>query len=77
MEWQPIEAAPKDGTVFDVWCDHHKGYTDAPKRIANCRYLDGVLEYKHSHGWFELNKFSFSHAVITHLMPLPPPPNAQ
>jgi hypothetical protein len=72
--WQPIETAPKDGTVFDVWCVSNKGYTDAPKRIENCRNIDGAVEYKHSHGWFTLNKYHFSHAELSHWMPLPAAP---
>ena len=77
MEWQPIETAPKDGTIFDVWCSEHKGYTDAPKRIANCKYSEGVIWFLHSHGWFELNTLDFLHATITHWMPLPEPPNGK
>jgi len=74
MEWQPIETAPKDGTIFDAWCSEHKGYNNAPKRIANCRYSEGVIWFLHSHGWFELNTVDFLHATITHWMPLPTPP---
>lgn len=63
MEWRPIETAPKDGAVFDVWCPEHAGYT-----IANCRYVDDVLKYRGWHGWFRLN------ATCTHWRDAPEPP---
>ena len=76
-EWKTIETAPKDGTEFDVWCTHQRGYTSGPRRFPNCRYMDGVLQYKHSHGWFTLNTFEWSHSTITHWMPLPKPPTKE
>jgi hypothetical protein len=70
--WQPIETAPRDGTEFDVWVSHHECYTNAPKRIANCRYIGEELQYKHSHGWFPLHR-PFK-VIVTHWMPLPAAP---
>lgn len=69
--WRPIETAPKDGTVVDLWCTYPK------RRLVN--YLwDGEC-------WREnLDPVMYPSAgrinsgcehVISHWMPLPPPPS--
>jgi hypothetical protein len=35
MSWQPIETAPKDGTLIDLWDD------DACRRLPDCKWHDG------------------------------------
>lgn len=78
MNWQPIETAPKDGTVFDVWCVKRDGYTNYPARIANCRYSKGVLEYLHSHGWFALKgAWEGREVIITHWRHIEPPQSGE
>ena len=71
IDWQDISSAPKNGSVFDVWISSHEGYTDAPKRLTNCRINEGVMEYRHSHGWFPVN---LENITISHWIPLPTPP---
>lgn len=75
MEWQPIETAPKDGSVFDVWL----GNSDQSERDFYC--TDGGFR---SPGWHWLNgKFRpflnglsiACFALPTHWMPLPDAPN--
>lgn len=75
MEWQPIETAPKDGSVFDVWL----GNADESDRDFYCT-VGGFR----APGWHWLNgKFRpFLHGISitcfqepTHWMPLPDAPN--
>lgn len=44
--WKPIESAPRDGTMFDVWIsDRH--------RIPDCKYIQGELcRYSADNGLF-------------------------
>ena len=63
MSWQPIETAPKDGTVIDLWADG--------QRLPNCKWRYG--------GWSqEYAEHPSAHFDIydepTHWMPLPEPP---
>jgi hypothetical protein len=68
--WKPIETAPKDGTIIDLWVL----WSDAPARRANCKWSGDEVE-----GW-ELGEgftqFQYSSwPVVTHWMPLPAPPS--
>lgn len=35
--WQPIETAPKDGTLADLWCVS-KNISVGPERVTDCWY---------------------------------------
>jgi hypothetical protein len=65
MTWQPIETAPRDGTVIDLWFVGD----------WNCRMPDA--EWSESLGaWFVRGRHSsyLDGPLITHWMPLPAPP---
>ena len=65
-EWQPIETAPRDGTVFDVWVGLYS------RRVADCvmcKQWGRVYAYNPESGYYD-QKISGA----THWMPLPPPP---
>ena len=60
MEWQPIETAPKDGTVFLAWRKH------ATHPL--------MVRYEPSYDWFA--NYDGEHVYdLTHWMPLPKAPN--
>ncbi|HEX4938886.1 MAG TPA: DUF551 domain-containing protein [Candidatus Kapabacteria bacterium] len=59
--WQPIDTAPKDGSLFMAWRDH-------------CTYPI-VAQYVASHDWIEEYPSGNHLYHITHWMPLPTPPN--
>jgi hypothetical protein len=60
MNWQPIETAPKDGTLIDLW-------TPAGRLTDYGWGLDGAECWTHPDGYV-------ADAQPTHWMPLPPPP---
>ncbi len=76
MDWQPIETAPKDGTVFDVWlgdCDENDrqfyctgktrrspGWAWAREKFRPCGGLPVVTVFVQPTYW----------------MPLPAPPHS-
>lgn len=73
-EWQPIETAPKDGTVIDLWSRRFE------KRSVDCRW---VVENRQlgTHcvmdGWKSpgMDRHTcLNPAQFTHWMPLPTPP---
>ncbi|GGD30989.1 DUF551 domain-containing protein [Aureimonas glaciei] len=79
-KWQPIETAPKDGTIVDLWHDEFG-------RNANCywgvpqhecgeagRYCDSDW-HDTPEGWVDsaYNQTTFLDG-FTHWMPLPAPP---
>lgn len=64
--WIPLELAPRDGTVFDVWLS-------ARHRIPDCKYIQGELcRYSAEHGLFVSDD---DLQMATHFMPIPPGPN--
>ncbi|MGZ8907296.1 MAG: DUF551 domain-containing protein [Methylobacter sp.] len=73
MKWQPIETAPRDGTLVDIWMSGQKapdGY-----RQADC-WFDGK-NWCHEFGREGPIEAGFYIGDIpTHWMPLPESPNA-
>lgn len=78
-EWQPIETAPKDGTMIDVW---NRGYG---RRIPNVCWREQDKGITGEMGWalsagtcgpddfFERWQY-LEVEDVTHWMPLPEPP---
>ena len=65
--WQPIETAPKDGTVFDVYTKYG--------RVTNCvacKQFGRIYSYNQESDNYD-RKVNFA----THWMPLPQPPTMQ
>lgn len=82
MDWQPIETAPRDGTVIDVW--REDGGRDTVfwgKPSHSCgeaeSYCDSDWHSIRAPGWV-CNTFDEfigrKHNPFTHWMPLPAPP---
>jgi len=72
--WQPIETAPKDGTIVDLWIDDDgKG-----ERYPNMLYLEGgpneANDWHDADGVFCLSDIMLRIEQVTHWMPLPSPP---
>lgn len=63
--WRPIEMAPRDGTVFDAWCQP-SGYGNG-FRIAN-------VVWEPRYGAFFSNEEGILADDVIHWRPLPPPP---
>lgn len=85
-EWQPIETAPKDGTVVDLWLDYGgRGldYGGRGCRKMDCKWRSSVDEGDPStYGWFSYEKLDYDvgydwsmfSGEPTHWMPRPEPP---
>lgn len=69
MTWMPIETAPKDGTIVDLFIDGG--------RLADCKFLDGAWHYWTEYGEYQYDpdyrRIDWKHEA-THWMPLPEPP---
>ena len=69
MEWQPIETAPKDEAVIDIYTPEHG--------IGRCVYMrrvdlgKGNIFYEQTQGGYSCIR------TATHWMPLPEAPNVQ
>lgn len=73
MEWKPIESAPKDGTpVWGYWYfdEHPEGKGTAFQGVLHW----GPCCYAGCETWCSDYDGSFQRGIITHWMPLPPPP---
>jgi hypothetical protein len=70
-DWQPIETAPKDGTVIDLWCWPYNGQA---RRMTGYWWVRGV-------GWrTDLRENDIAKSKWnkpTHWMPMPAPPKAE
>lgn len=80
--WRPIETAPKDGTVIDVWRDGHREtvYWGLPPHECGemGQYCDSDWHAIKRPGWICATFGEFiggKHDPFTHWMPLPPPPS--
>ena len=86
MEWQPIETAPKDGSVIQVkrgksgyainvyYCE--PDYWDAPTGIGTSQLrADGFIADDEWWGFYDLDGHG-PFVGITHWMPLPDPTEA-
>jgi hypothetical protein len=69
MEWQPIETAPKDGTIIDVWAK----YGDGGERYPNAEFIRGEWRVWGIDG-FESPGYVKIDGTATHWMPVPGPP---
>jgi len=72
MEWQPIETAPRDGTVIDLWTRRGTFYQDRWKRYADMWFAKGLGQWRNGRGDVFINE-----GIPTHWMPLPNPPEVQ
>lgn len=68
--WQPIETAPRDGTIIDIWANG--------ERITDCKWISDDFYCFEDHGdyesywdWFKVSEW---HGNPTHWMPVPAPP---
>ncbi|QHJ81424.1 MAG: hypothetical protein [Bacteriophage sp.] len=77
MEWQPIETAPKDGTVVDLYFPI-KSYGDAilfgDGRMTNWSYEDG--EWGSASGGLS-RLVTATEKQPSHWMPIPKPPTEE
>ncbi|KAB2680367.1 hypothetical protein [Brucella pseudintermedia] len=67
--WRPIESAPKDGTVIDLWSDEYGRLTDCYWG-APMAYEGGETGWVHAHS----NEWAESPDEFVHWRPLPLPP---
>ena len=70
-EWMPIDKAPKDGTVVDLWL--HDGDISCGSRLVDCFFS------KKENNWMCIGNGSEERAdayfeIISHFMALPEPP---
>lgn len=80
--WQPIETAPKDGTIIDVWREETGRETVfGGLRPHECgemgQYCDSDWHREKKPGWVCSTFGEYvggKHAPFTHWMPIPDPP---
>jgi hypothetical protein len=88
-KWQPIETAPKDGTLIDAWCvDPDEEWNAIRLTDIAWREPDDIFQHR---GWMRITDDGGWDAVekpptcrlglppwkATHWRPLPPPPEAK
>ena len=87
MSWQPIETAPQDGTVIDLWVDYgNDGGQRIPDGYWRSDPFPSFFDQDRREGWAAANQ-GYDGAdgwaddpelgtQVTHWMPLPKPPAA-
>ena len=76
-EWQPIETAPKDGSVVLIADAEHVNeahYVFEVGEFLVSNYPDPYWE-KYDHSYWDRHNDDSDWYEPTHWMPLPPPPN--
>ncbi|WP_232416341.1 DUF551 domain-containing protein [Methyloversatilis universalis] len=82
MRWQPIETAPKDGSLFLCWVyavrygetDDGQRYQQDVSQVDFCSWREGPSDLR-DHGYFDPCCGQIAdHQDVTHWMPLPVPP---
>lgn len=83
MEWQPIETAPKDGTLFLCWVsavrygetEEGQQYQHDVSQVDFCNWR--TMAEHQGCGWFDPCCGQIGDAqYVTHWMPLPEPPSS-
>lgn len=80
MNWQPIETAPRDGSMFLVWiraCRYCESDEGQSYEMDCSQYDFGVWKHDLAIGEGYVDYFSHPFADsehVTHWMPLPEPP---
>lgn len=84
MQWQPIETAPKDGSLFLCWVyavrygetDEGRQYQQDVSQVDFCSWREGPSGLR-DHGYFDPCCGQIAdHQDVTHWMPLPASPRA-
>ena len=77
--WQPIETAPKDGTVILVYADQGPRFSGGRFNGIHAATFDPVMGHGNGwgHGWIVAEYQNLGRGIsgrVTHWMPLPAPP---
>jgi hypothetical protein len=65
--WLPIEEAPKDGTLIDLWV--------GDERVTDCKWFDtGFKKWEWYAGDYDWVSVELWYGTPTHFMPIPGPP---
>lgn len=72
--WQPIETAPKNGQIIDIWCRVPEIHGESYDRIADCWYSAGRW-WGYDENGNDICRLKMN--SVTHWMPLPEPPEVE
>lgn len=71
VAWMPIESAPRDGTLIDLWLDAN-GEKPA-RRVTDCFWDKDAGHWRQKGNSFHFGQKAFPQVLLA-WMPLPPPP---
>lgn len=80
MGWQPIETAPTDGTIVDLWVPD-ESFEAGGQRFTDMRFIQGdhmqSADWDSVDGMLCLSDCGYGLEDVTHWMPPPDPPEAE